>query len=267
MTPLSLSKLIGAMGVLGFIVILVALNALEPAKLDPPSIFDPPLLIPALNTLFLALVPFAVTYISARGYLMTGSLSLLFLGGGMLAFGLGYLGAWAFVLPGGANIGVTIANVEFLVASILCVVGVAFISAPPAERIMSGRATVVYPVYLCVIAFGVWLTIASLQGALPTFFVPGAGGTSLRSAILGTAVGLFALSSLGVMRVYGRSRSEILYWYCIALALIAVGLTSYLLQRVIGGPIGWIGRFAQYLGSICLLIAVMISFRSKGEPS
>ncbi|MFQ6067782.1 MAG: PAS domain S-box protein, partial [bacterium] len=64
-------------------------------------------------------------------------------------------------------------------------------------------------------------------------------------------------------------KSDFLYWYSLALALIAVGLSVGFLEKAVGSPIGWGGGFAQYLGGIYFLIAVSTVIRgapTKGIP-
>ena len=69
---------------------------------------------------------------------------------------------------------------------------------------------------------------------------------------------LFAVSSLVFMRIYFESKSDILYWYSLSLALMALGRCSGVL---IGGapdvPVQWVGRFGSYLGVVYLLISVL----------
>jgi len=265
MTTIPLSKLLGAMAVPVFIAILVALNILEPAKLDPALIFDPPLLIPTVN-LFVSLVSFLVAYISARGYLGTGSTTLVFLGGGVLAYALAYVGSSTFLFQGSSNIAFTISAIQFLVGSILNAMGVVLaLRASEESRPVRGKIVLLY---VGVLILMVLVTVASSQGAFPPFFIPGVGSTPPRMWVLGTAVCVFALSSLGVMRLYAESKSDILYWYGLAMALIAVGLAAFFLQRVVGGPIGWVGRLAQYVGSVYFLVAVLATrgARTKGTP-
>ncbi|MCJ7685166.1 MAG: ATP-binding protein, partial [Desulfobacteraceae bacterium] len=52
-----------------------------------------------------------------------------------------------------------------------------------------------------------------------------------------------------------------LYWYSLALLLIAIGLGCVFFQKAVGSPIGWLGRSAQYLGCIYLLAAVLSAAR------
>ncbi len=63
-------------------------------SLDPGIVFEPPLLLPLLNTVLLSAVPFAIAFLSARAYAAQGSRAFLWLGCGMVAFGLGSLLAW-----------------------------------------------------------------------------------------------------------------------------------------------------------------------------
>ena len=203
-------------------------------------------------------------YFSARAYLASGSKALLFLGSGALAYGLGPLGAWFLVLPGGTNIAITFSNTQFLVASILSFAGVIFVSTAATEQIRSVKPKPVYLLYLGILVFATSLAVAGVQGVLPLFFVPGVGGTPLRSGVLMVSVALFAVSCVGLIRLYFVSKSDIVYWYGLALGLISVGLTAYLLQRAVGGPIGWTGQLSQYTGCVCFLIAMLTATRATG---
>jgi PAS domain S-box-containing protein len=114
--------------------------------------------------------------------------------------------------------------------------------------------------YLGVLVFVASLTIVSLRGATPPYILQGIGPTPLGRAVLGTAVALFGFSSLLFMRLYSKSKEAFQYWYSLALALIAVGLSAVFLQKAVGSPIGWAGRSAQYLGGIYFLIAVLTTY-------
>lgn len=249
---LSLPKLCGAFAVFLFIGLIAVLNMVEP-QLPRETIFDLPLLIPSLNTILLTAVAFAVAFISARGYLATGSVTLLFLGVGIFTYGVAVQSSWLFNLPDGANIALTIANTEYVIASILSAIGVvlAFTSTQQTEQ---GKKSVVYTLYPSILIITVILTYLTFQEALPPFFIPGVGGTPIRQAILSTAIGLFAFSSIGIMYLYAKKRSDILYWWGLTLALLAVGLSAFFFQRSIAGPIGWVGRIATWIGGISILI-------------
>ena len=74
-----------AQGVIAAIIVIIAVLAI----LDIRTVFEPPLLLFILNTLFISIMSFVVASISARNYLKRGSLSFLLLGCGVLAVGSG----------------------------------------------------------------------------------------------------------------------------------------------------------------------------------
>jgi uncharacterized membrane protein YcfT len=94
------------LGLLLVIVYIVALRALE--VFDIPHGFEPALLLPLLNTLFHGIIPIYVAYIAAQSYLKGGSITVLFMGCGMLAFGLcAIFAGWLIRASDGPNLTVT----------------------------------------------------------------------------------------------------------------------------------------------------------------
>jgi len=260
-----LLRRLAAIPVPAFIALIVTL-----AILDIRVMFEPSLL-PLLDTVFVSIIAIIVVYLSAKSYLTTGSLSLLLLGSGVLAFGTGnYVAGWLLGAPGGAEVGATIHSTGALFGSVFHLVSAASIlAAVTSEKVWRRRKLKVMLAYLGVLAFMAVLTIAVLQGVIPPSFIYGIGATPLRQGVLGTAVALFAISSFLFMRSFFKSKSGFLYWYFLALALIALGLSALFLQRAVGSPMGWAGRSAQYLGSIYFLIAVLTTIRgapTKGIP-
>jgi hypothetical protein len=93
------------------------------SQLDHSWVYDSPILLFCLNTTFLALLPFAILYVVTTSYLMSGSISLILLGGGVLSWGFGSLLA-ALVLPhGGPNSVVTLHNSCALISAALHFLG------------------------------------------------------------------------------------------------------------------------------------------------
>ncbi len=91
----------------------VLIAVLEVLKIQ--AVFEPPLALPILNTVFLGILPVAIAFIAGRVYQKTGAAGFLFLGSGMLVFGLCSISAgWLIGLPGGPNITVTIYNTGVL---------------------------------------------------------------------------------------------------------------------------------------------------------
>jgi len=257
MTASRLSKRLGAIP----IPILIAMIATL-AVLDLRASFESPLLLFALNAVFVSLASFLVAYISARSYLISGSNTNLLLGSGVLAFGsASLLAGWLMAPPGGVNVNVTIHNTGSLLGSVFHAVSATMILLGVTSEVLRFRKLRLIITYLAVLVLIALLTIASLQGVIPTFFIQGEGPTSLRQGVLGTALFLFAISSIMFMKLYSESKSDLLYWYSLALAMIASGFFAIFFSRVSGSPVAWAGRCAQYVGGIYFLIAVLTTIR------
>ncbi|TET63392.1 hypothetical protein E3J48_02530, partial [Candidatus Aerophobetes bacterium] len=83
--------------------------------LDIRLVFEPSLLLPVLNTVFISIMAFLVAYLSARGYLRTGSLNLLLVGTGVLAFGsANQVAGWLLGAPGGIDAFLTVGSTGLL---------------------------------------------------------------------------------------------------------------------------------------------------------
>lgn len=260
----ALARGVGAITVPIFVAIIVVL-----AILDIKAVFEPPLLLPALNTLFVSLASFAIAYISAKCYLTTGLPNVLLLGCGVLTFGTANLIAgWLITFTGSPNINVTIHNTGALLGSLFHAVG-AMLPLPEitAGEVSKRRKFGVVLVYLGVLVFIALVAIASLREAIPPFFMQGLGPTPLRQGVLGSALALFAISSFLFMERYSKLKVDFLFWYSLALALIAAGLSAVFLQKAVGSPIGWAGRSAQYLAGVYFIVAVLTvtrEARAKG---
>jgi PAS domain S-box-containing protein len=246
-----------------FAVPALALTACVFIVLDPKAVFEPPWLLPLLNTVFLSAALFVIAYIAGRGYRASGAVHLLFFGSAVLTFGAGSLVAgWVIGAHGSTDAAVTLHNTAAAVGgdaaprqraprdergpvpgvrpwstpSAACDVCRRDGSAHPPGRRESPRldATLLYPWYR---------------------FTP------LRQVTLGIAGTAFVASGLLFAGRYRAVRSDFLYWSASALGLVAVGLGALFFQRAVGSPVGWIGRSAQYLGCLFLLVAAMHAVR------
>ena len=229
------------------------------ALLDVKSVFDPPGLLLVLNTCFLSLLPFFVAYIAMKGYLSSGSISLIMLSAGCLSLGLGSILAGFVPLTHlGVNGVVAIHNSSALLSSMFQVLGVAsaLVGLPPQQDRRRKKLTVL-SLFLGISVFAALLTITNVYGVGPVFFVQGSGPTPLRQTVLGAAFAMFLVSGLLLGAMYLRSGSRFLFWYCMALFLIAEGLFCISIQKAVGSPIGWLGRGLQYLAGIYLLVAIL----------
>lgn len=241
------------------IISIFALYRMFPRGFDPALHFETHLLLPILNGIFISLGSFAVAYVSARSYLTSGSLNLLFLGCGSLAFGItGLLTGWSIRDSVGQNLSVTIYNCGALLSGILHLAGA--IVTPITRTVNTQPHRRMRDLVLCytgVLGVVLGLLLAGAAEVFPPFLDPANGPTLLRQGVLASAIIFFALSSCLFFRIYAQGKAIFFYWYSIALILIAAGLMGVFFLRSIGDPIAWLGRLAQYFGGIYFFIAVL----------
>jgi hypothetical protein len=79
-------KILGLIPIPAIIIVMTMLY-----MLNINTVFDPPFLLTILNTAFISVSSFVVSYISTKSYLKTGSLSLSLLRSGALVLGLACL--------------------------------------------------------------------------------------------------------------------------------------------------------------------------------
>jgi len=236
------------------------------ATLDATSVFDPAGLLLALNTCFLSLLPFLVVYVAARGYLVSGSISLIMFAAGCLSLGLGsFLAGFMPLTKAGSNGIVFVHNSSVLMGGVFHLLGAATaLQGLPPQQNRWHRTLHILCICLCIALFEALLMVTTLYDSAPLFFVQGTGPTLLRQTVLGGAIALFLVAGLLFAVVYLRSGSRFMFWYCVALFLIAEGLFCISIQKAVGSPIGWLGRGLQYLAGIYLLVAIVNARRELG---
>lgn len=249
--------------------VIAILDVTLPTSVAASVAFNPPIVFAVLQTILLFGTSVLVAYISMKSYLSGGSRTILLLGSGTLAWGIANMVAgWLLSPPGGPNVAVTISNSGSLFASLFFIASASTTMKTDSSRDVKGRSLKLYLAYGSVVGFIVAVTLLALVGATPTFFVPGIGSTILRQVVVATALFMFAVSSILFMRLYLDSRSGILFWYSMALALTTIGLAAFYFGRTVGDPIAWTGRIATYLGGIYSLIAIWSAIKgSHGVPA
>lgn len=259
MTSSRLLRCLGAVLVLAFMAIVAILH-----MLDIKTVFKFPLAA-TIGYFFIAVVTLVVAYMSAKSYLTSGSRTLILLGCSALAFGSAALLTGLTVeLLGAGNVPSTFINTGLLLTAILQFQS-AFLALFKVPSEEAPRRGVMVVAYLVVLVFMALLVIATLQGVTSPFFIPGVGTTLLSDLVKGVSLPIFAVSSLIFMRLYFKSKVSLLYWYSLAVALIATGLFAHLLLRVTDVPIQWMGRFAYYMSGVYLLISILTTFKSAGS--
>jgi PAS domain S-box-containing protein len=246
-----------------YIALIAILSAAMSRSLAASLVFDPPVLMLVFNTVFLFGVSFAVCTVAMRAYLASGSSNILLLGCGVLALGSAALaGGWVRPLGGTANASVTIHNLGVLLASVLYAMSALLtLLKVEQEKILETRRQKLFIAFAGTLILLFIIIAVTLRGIVPLFWVAGVGSTSIKQAVLGTAVALFALTSTYTMILYFRTRGYFLYWYSLALALTAIGLIGITVMKAVGDPIGWAGRTAQYVGGVYFLMAALSALR------
>ena len=230
---------------------------------DSHTVFESPGLLAILNTVFLGLVPLSIAFLAARSYRATGHGLFLLLGSGLLAFGVCcIIGGWAMSTAGGANAMITLHNLGCLGAGLCCFVSslLLFTAIQEAAIKPTTWARVVAP-YALIVLVVLGISVLAEQRRLPAFFVPGLGPTPLRQWVLGVSMALFSCAGILFLAFHARMRTAFAYWYGLAMLLIAIGLLGVFLQSSVGSQLGWVGRGAQYLSGIYLMVALLTSRR------
>ena len=218
----------------------------------------------ALSLIFRFGASILVAYISAKSYLMSGSRTSLVVGSGLLAFGLsGITGTLSGYFLAGPSAQVTVNNTGAMVAGILNVVA-ALMSAIVTQS-ASRRRLWLGTAYVGIAVFTLVLAGAAVVGVLPAYLIPGKGPTILGSTILASSVVLFSASFLFFMRGYLASKSGVLYWYSLALALLAIASSAFFFSKAPGDIVSWSGRVANALGCTFFVVAVLTTTRDRKQ--
>ena len=229
---------------------------------------EPPLAVSILDTVSLFLVTCVIAYVAVRSYLISGSSTILFLGGGVFTWGTGSLASGLKFVPWGINASSTVNDTAALIASVFHISAVlaCLLEWPPESDPEKRRRNTILTFLGIPIALSIILALA-IKGITPVFFSNETGPTLLRQTFLATALVLFLFASVSVMNRFVWSRSSFQYWYSLGLFLRATAVAGFFLQPAVGSVVGWVGAFTKYLAGVYFLIAVRSAYlgaRGKG---
>jgi PAS domain S-box-containing protein len=250
-----------------FILFFVILDAAGPELRSAKYVFDPPGLLFALNSVFITGLTLLIAWLCFRSFLRGGFLHVLLLGCGVLAFGLSsFVAGWLIRPPYGVNHTVTIHNTGVLCASVFFFLSALYTAFGISIEFEKRRGLIALMAYTGVFTVGAVLTAATLLHYTPPFFIAAEGPTVIRQVVLAVSVTLLATSALLMMTLYQERKSGFLLYSVNALLLIGAGLVGVALGTP-GSPLSWLGRAAQYLGDVYLVVASMKALseaRSRG---
>ena len=234
-------------------------------KLGESIVFSSPLLLTFLNTFFLTGTGIAVSVIASKSFLEEGGSGLLILGlatavGGLTAF----LAGWAASISVDYNI--AIYNIGILASGGLQLLSAVLASIEVIPREQASRKKGLIAAYSAGAAFLAVITSFVILGFAPVFFTS-SGPTPTRDWVLGTAFIFFVISTAIFGWQYQRSKSPILYWYTLALALFAIGLLSAALVTKPNTVLNWTVRLTQYMAGFYFLTGLLKTGKAKGITS
>ena len=248
--------------VLLFILFYAILFGAGPELRSAKYVFEPPWLLFTLNAVFITGLCLLIAWLCFRSFLHGGFLNVLLLGCGVLTFGLSsFVAGWMIRPPYGPYYTVTTHNIGVLLTAVLYFLSSLFTAFGFSMEIERRRGPIAAMAYAAVIGVGVILTAATLLELIPPFFIVGEGPTAIRQVILSVSVTLMLTSALLMMTVYAERKTGFLIYSINALLLIGTGIIGIALASP-GSPLSWMGRSAQYLGDVYLVVA---SLKALGE--
>lgn len=253
-----MNKLVPLVGAQLLAATLVVLNSVVPqAPLQPDQYFNPPYVYAAFNTIFLLPAGIAIAYISSRAFRSSGLIGLQVMGAGALALCISTLSTWAGV----SNQAISFYYIVLNLFGILCgavLQGTGVLLTFRSTTIKAedrGRATII--IYAVVLVLGLIVLDGAIQGWIPPFFATTQTGLS-RGVLLASA--LFFAFSTGILGyTYLSTRSDIVYWYMVAMLLVTMSVVTYLFIRHPGDPISWLYRGTTFLYGGAFVNAVLRS--------
>jgi len=246
----------GALPVIVFAIIFVVVPIFG---LSEGPVFTSSSLVLAMNTIFLAITGAVIAAFAARGFLRYGDTNLMFLGMATIVSGIAAaISGWDTSLS--LNSAVAVFDVGLLLSGGLQLASALFtvlglIPAPVRSR--RNQLLVGYSVALgCIL-----LVAAMVKGGLAPQFWSG-GATLTREWVVAACVVTFAGASLGYAWVWRQTRSAVLEWYALALALLALNLIGVGVVVSPYSTFSWLSRAAGYLAGI-YFVAGFLSVRTS----
>jgi hypothetical protein len=241
--------------------VLVLLAALSVFGFGAGLTFYPFLLISVIGISILV-VSAVVAWVSAKSFLLTGSVNLLFLGLAVLVFGtLSILGGLVSEINMAAGnlvylLGLLIAGTLHFASGILTYFGSPQRKSRP--RLTAGVG------YSVAVLFMIVLSVWAIESNLPQFNL-----AATKIAIASTA-SLFLAAAFVFSRVYSRSHSSTLFWYTLALATTGFAFVALQFAQATGDLGTWTGIIGVLLGSGYFLISVVATPKTlnsnQGRP-
>ncbi len=225
------------------------------------TIFNPPYLAFVLQLFFVFGTGLAVAFVSAKSYVQTGAPNILLLGNAILISSLSFTISATMLTPEfpptlTSNQAVIIGNVGVLISSLVLLVSAIVTWLGTKQNPRVPKKTMLALSFLISIAT---VTVISVLSALDLFpvFLTSNGPTLLRLVVLALTTIFYFASSVLFGWQYVRTKSQVVYWFWLALALFGTAYLAGVLTVHLGSAMTWVSRLALYLSGAFLLFALL----------
>ena len=225
---------------------------------NPSFDFDYAPLREVLVLAFVALPSVIIAFISARAYMKYGSVVLLLLGCGVVVFGATQVATVFLTGSSYTNISASVFYIGSIVAGVLHLVGSVALTLGKNPTLMKRRVISIVAAYAGLLLLISFVVVVAVQGISPVFMT-GTGSTSLSVWSRIMLLIFFAIPSALFMLQYRRSGSTILYWYSLALALVAINAILLMFSAPSDSLLAWLGRIVTYVSGVYFIASVVSS--------
>ena len=224
--------------------------------LDGKMVHENEVLLILLNTVFIGVIPIAVSVAAGYAYFYSKNVSLLLMSCGMLVLGIGSIltGIMRY-RPDFGNGSVTVYNLCMLFCAVCQFGAAAKVVRMENYNIKIMRVLMPIAYIITLLFFG--LVYVSAEYKLLPKFVDQHGGTKFLSFILWLSVTGYFASFLELHSQYRRYRQPYLHWYAHCMLMLSVGLVIAFLSLGVGTMTSWVARGTHYLSAIFGLHAVL----------
>ena len=225
------------------------------------SIFNPPYLAFVLQLFFVFGIGLAVALVSAKSYIQTGALNILLLGSAILISSISFTVSAAVLTPEfhsalPANQAVIMGNVGVLISSLVLLVSAMVTWRGSQYNPGVSKKTMLVVSFLISIVTVSVISVFSVLNLFPVFLTS-SGPTLLRLVVLALTTIFYFASSVLFGWQYVRAKSQVVYWFSLALALFGTAYLAGVLTIHLGSAMTWISRLALYLSGAFLLFALL----------
>jgi len=244
------------------LVIIITLLIIILLILNIQGSFDPPALQSILNTLFYGVLLLTAAFFAAKIYLKINTANYLFKFCALLIMALGaVLAGWLQYSPNGRNVNAAIFYSSFFVGSVFNLFAALWNRKPNKSPsfIKSAKTKLIFAVS-GILLFTVLFVSSVILKTMPVF-VDENGFTMLGQIIRDTSIIFLFSSSMILVKDYQKFKSDFLYWYSIALIMIAIYIFGSVFITVPVGYCEWLLRFSGYLGCLFLYLAILSALK------